>query len=237
MGRDKDTLIGQKRKRIVITTVRKDFEYTKQLMPTAVAHHSQTSALPAPERALASSPQFMCWAQWDVWNTLWPGWVSYPSCGHFWPLVPPLLKAEKSLAQCKHCSAPTQTAVCYQHHSLPKSKTFTGAATRRKINSIPARSSTVLQFGQLPTETGFAAVGDYNIWAEIAKCLKDCDFIKKGCNHSWQISLTNLCSAWIQVLHTEFSDAHWSSSPAAATIAILTSAFQTLRIMRYFPPR
>lgn len=68
-------------------------------------------------------------------------------------------------------------------------KHTTGAATRREKNSILAKSSTVLQFGQLPTGIGFAVVEDYNLWAEIQKYLKDCDFLEKtGTIHSKSVS-------------------------------------------------
>jgi len=71
-----------------------------------------------------SSPSFHCWAQWPmVWhNDLWSIGVSCPICVPSSLLVHSSLltgrvgwKAEKALALCKHCSATTQTLVCYQH--------------------------------------------------------------------------------------------------------------------------
>ena len=49
---------------------------------------------------------------------------------------------ERSLTWCKHCSAATEMSVCYQHCS-PKSKPLepsTVPATKKKINSIPAKT-------------------------------------------------------------------------------------------------
>lgn len=91
-------------------------------MHTAVAHHLQ----PDPERPLASSPQVMCWAQWNGLEYSSGQAVSvFPTVSTPSPQCLPcsLLKAEKSFIQWTNCSAPTQTSMYYQHHSLPKSKT------------------------------------------------------------------------------------------------------------------
>lgn len=154
-------------------------------MSTAVAHRSQTSARPAPETPLSSSPS-LCAEDGEC--------LGYPSgqAGSLipavatpgpWSLPCSLLKAEKSLTRCKHCSAPTQTSVWCQHDSLPKSKTFTGAATQRKINSIPAKSSTGLQFRHLPRDWLCCSWG-LGYMVRDTQITQRLWLFKKGCSHS-----------------------------------------------------
>lgn len=175
---DKDTLIGQKKKKIVITTI--------WIYKTRDAH---CSCSPLADFCPASSwetpgqfpPGYVLGrVEWSG-IFLWPGWVSYPSCVHSPPSVPPLQPAEswKVLDSVKAAQHQHKLQCVLSITLFLNPKHATGAATRRNINSIPHKSSTVLQLGQLPTETGFAAVGDYNLRAEIPKCLKDCDFLKK----------------------------------------------------------
>ena len=53
--------------------------------------------------------------------------------------------AEKALTQCEHCSAVTKTSLNYQHCFQHYSKHSPMLATVKKINSIPAKTSTALQ--------------------------------------------------------------------------------------------
>lgn len=115
----------------------------------------------------------MCWAQWNG--------LEYPSgqagsvipavstpCS--WCLPRILLKAEKPLTQSRALLS-TNSSFRLQCATniilLLNPQHTTGAASRGKVHSVPG-----LQFGQLPTEAGFAAVEDYNLRAEIAKGLK-----------------------------------------------------------------
>lgn len=75
----------------MITIMRKELEYTEQLMHAVLALHSQTSPQPASERDLWPAPPSLC-AEHGVERSgipLWPVWVSYPSGVHSQPFVPP----------------------------------------------------------------------------------------------------------------------------------------------------
>lgn len=77
---------------------------------------------------------------------LWPAWFSCPN--HSPSQLPVHLLSgrargiEKSLTFGNHCSATTETPMCYQHCSHTKPKTHTAPATERKMNSVSAETRT-----------------------------------------------------------------------------------------------